>query len=221
MQRILTLSKNLWKGMSSTKSSRNAYDSNFAALFYIKNTSLELDKELGEVLLILKKLENINGKSKIVFKNIDPAHKVKSWEPFLNNADVYYSQISEQFTYLKENLIDKAVFNDFVFWQQIDYCLEIITLQYIDLEKIAVEFLTDKEKMYWINCVYNLQNENFEVLLSRISICRQQFDFIKKYTPNKKNGIMQKMIKNIPENYSLDEARKYESENSYKWKKVF
>ena len=75
--------------------------------------------------------------------------------------------------------------------------------------------------MYGINNVHGLQNENYSVLVSRISICKQQFDCIKKYTSNKKNSIMQKMIKSITENYNLHEAQIFKSENSYKRNNIF
>ena len=75
--------------------------------------------------------------------------------------------------------------------------------------------------MYGINNVHGLHNENYLVLLSRINICKQQFDCIKKYTSNKKNSIMQKMIKSITENYNLQEAQIFKPENSYKRSNIF
>ena len=177
MRRIFTLSKNLWKGLSNLVSSRNVHDSYFAALFYVKNTSAELKKEVEEVLLILENLEDLNQKASSIFQNIAAVNQLKSCELFVNRIDDQLIQIMKQFIYLQDNMHSKSKIDDSLFWQQIDDCLNIITSQVTNLQKIGIDHLSNQDRKYWIDSVHHLQVVNLTVLASRISICRQQFDF--------------------------------------------
>jgi hypothetical protein len=192
------------------KASRNLHNSQFAALFYIRNTNIELDKDLEEVLCILKGLENLNEKSSLILTASCSPSNVLFWKPILQKIEFNLTQINHQLAYLKENIVGFAILNDFIFWSQNATVLEVITQEYKKLEKITFEIIPESEKSLWQHSILKVQNEDFSKMISLINICKQQFDFTKRFTPREVNTITQTIVKNTPAHYSLDEARKFE-----------
>ena len=64
MKNLVSQSKS-FLGLRNRKSvAARAHDTEFAALFYIRNINVELDKDLNDVLHDLKGLESLNKKSR-------------------------------------------------------------------------------------------------------------------------------------------------------------
>lgn len=201
-------SKN-YLGQNKNKSASKTAESHFAALFYIRNTNIELEKDLDIVLKMVKDLEQCSGKIREILSAASRKTKNIDWEVLVDNVNEHLNEIREQLIYLKENRVKNTTLNASLFWQQMGNLIKDITTAHEKLEDIGFEILPEQEKKYWKLGICDLQNETFQSAVSRITMCRQQFEFIKKYTPNEINMIMKTIIENTPTDYSLEEARKY------------
>ena len=213
-------SKN-YLGRNKKKSASKTAESHFAALFYIRNTNIELEKDLDIVLKMVKDLEQCSGKIREILSAASRKTKNIDWEVLVDNVNEHLNEIREQLIYLKENRVKNTTLNASLFWQQMGNLIKDITTAHEKLEDIGFEILPEQEKKYWKLGICDVQNETFQSAVSRITMCRQQFEFIKKYTPNEINMIMKTIIENTPTDYSLEEARKYNVDYQKRSTKIF
>ena len=192
-----------------TKESNSNSESDFAALFYIRNTNIELDKDLAVVLKMVIDLEHCCTKIRLLLNAASPNKENMHWETLVEDISDHLSEIGAQLKYLKDNMLQNTTLNASLFWQQTENLIEDLTSAYQKLEVIGFEILPEEQKKYWKLGICDVQNETFQSAVSRIVMCRQQFDFIKKFTPHVENKRMQTIIRDTPIHYSLDEARKY------------
>ncbi|WP_126340424.1 hypothetical protein [Kaistella jeonii] len=192
--------------MNKKKDPDKTSESYSAALFYIRNTNIELDKDLTEVLIMLKSLENLNHKICLIFISNFSTSESIIWESVIERLNDHLSQIREQLTHLKENRSSHCKLHSNLFWQQNEDLMESLAAEYRNLEEIGFQVLPPKEKMYWRMNVCDVQSETCTALVSLITICKQQFNFIKQYTPIEVNTITQTIINTPPPTYSLNEA---------------
>ncbi len=214
MKNLVSHSKSFLGLSNKNNAARKAHDTEFAALFYIRNITVELDKDLTDVLHILKGLESLNKKSRSLLETHCALNERLLWEEILDNLNNNLNHINQQFHYLKRNIINKINLNSSLFWEHNKSTVDCITDDYKKLKKVALQVLPQMEKMYFRSSISQVQEETLTAIISHISICKQQFDFIKQYTPKRMaSESMQNIIKSIPTNYTLDEAQKYESDD--------
>ena len=164
------------------------------------------------MLHILKDLESLNKKTRLLFETHCALNERILWEEILENLKNNLSHISQQFHYLKGNIIKKINLNPSLFWEFNRSEINCIAEDYEKLKNTAFKILPQIEKMYFRSAISSVQEETLTVIAIHINMCKQQFDFITKNTPNNTaSQSMQNMVKSIPENYNLDEAQKFES----------
>lgn len=211
IKNLFNRSKNFLRPTEKKESDGQTDDSQFAALFFIRNINVELEKDLADIVLLLKDLENLNQKVRSVFSSTICRSKVDLWESVLNCMKDYVMHLSLQISYLKDNISKKAPLNDPLFWEYNQQVLKEIKDQCHHLATLGLEILPASEKMYWRVNVCEIQTETIAVIELRISMCKQQFDFIKKFTPKEINTIMQTRIGSTPFYSTLDEAQRYQT----------
>jgi hypothetical protein len=214
MKNLVGHSKSFFGLKNRNNATARAHDTEFAALFYIRNINIELDKDLAKVLHILKGLENLNKKSKLLFETCCSLNERLLWYKILDRLDNNLVQISKQLDYLRGDTSNKINLNGFLFWEFAQSTMYCITEDYEKLKKIAFFILPPVDKMYFRSSISQVQEETLTATISHLSICKQQFDFIIENTPTHiTSESMQNLINKIPTNYTLEEAQKYESDN--------
>lgn len=214
MKNLLSHSKTFLGLRKKITASVREHDYEFAALFLIKNINVQLDNDLEETLQILNTLENLTKKSRVILETNCSVKERILWENILDALQDNLNQISQQLNYLNTSISSKSKVHSSLFWQHNQCIINRIKTDYENLGKIAFQILPQVEKMYWRSAIAQVQEEMLTAVLSRISICKQQYDFTTQYTPHKKTStIMQNMLRNIPINFTLDEAQKYVSDN--------
>jgi len=191
-----------------------ADDSQFAALFFIRNINVELAKDLADIVLLLKDLEDLNKKVRSVFTSTVSGSKVDLWEAVLDCMKDHVLHLSLQISYLKDNISKNSQLNDSIFWNYNQYVLKGIKDECYRLAELGLEILPESERMYWRTNVCEVQTETIAAIELRINICKQQFDFIKKFTPKEANTILQTRIGSTPNYRTPKETQKYEMVNN-------
>ena len=214
MENSVGSSKILLGLKNSHNNSNKAHDSEFAALFYIRNINIELGKDLDEVILILKGLEDLNKKSKQILDEYCIVTERALYDDLISSSDLNLKHIGKQFRYLKANITEKINLNDFLFWEYSEILLVTVVNEYDQLKRIAFHILPEVEKMYWRSAIVQVQEETIVAITSRVSIIKQQFNFVTLNTPKHMTSAeMQNLIGSIPLNFTLNEAQNFEDED--------
>ncbi|UKB82077.1 hypothetical protein LF887_13785 [Chryseobacterium sp. MEBOG06] len=192
--------------------SRKAYYSQFVSLFYIRNTNITLERDATEILRMLRELNSLNNNSRLVFSSHCSLSKHNLWQTVLQDGNDSIQYIKVQFEYILENIVKKNKINSYVFWQQNKTYMEDLKENNEKLILRASQILPQEEKLSWETNICSFYDEIFSLLVPLTNICRLESDFIEKYTPKTFNSITMDIIKNIPKEYTLKEAREYEQE---------
>ncbi|WP_089859422.1 hypothetical protein [Chryseobacterium taeanense] len=182
----------------------------FASLLYIRNTNIALNKDLEEILRILKELQKINKKSRLVFKTNCTLTQHILWETIINEINQNLMYIKLQIEYLKENTIQANHFNFSLFWQQNKIFVKTIEDNYEKLELLGHEILPNEELLYWRANICNMYDEFFHILISLLNIGKIELNFIKTHSPHNLSEIIQNIIINIPKIKNNDKLKRYE-----------
>ncbi len=161
---------------------------------------------------MLRELQTINNKSRLVFSTHCSLSRHNLWQSVLFDLNDNIQHIRIQFEYILENIIKKNKINYSIFWLQNKIYINGLEDNHEKLIQIGNQILPREEMLSWTTTISSFYNEILSLLIPLINICRLESDFIEKYNPKIFNKITLDIIKNVPKNYSLKEARKYEQE---------
>ncbi|KAB1231611.1 hypothetical protein [Chryseobacterium viscerum] len=204
--------KNRFGLRSKKNTSRKAYYSQFVSLFYIRNTNITLERDAKEILRMLRELQNLNNKSRLVFSTHCGLSKHNLWQSVLVDLHDNIQYIRFQFEYILANIIQKNKINSPLFWQQNKIYMNGLEGNHEKLIQMANQLLPEEERLSWKAAICNFYDEILSLLAPLTSICKLESDFIERYNPKIFNKITVDIIKDIPKDYTLKEAREYEQE---------
>ncbi|OBS11370.1 hypothetical protein ATE49_10645 [Elizabethkingia miricola] len=186
--------------------------SQFAALFYIRNANTTLRKDLTDILGALKELENLNKQAKDILSLHSSTEVNQQCENTLSIIGNNLAYVEEQIFYIKENIVEKNRLNSYIFWQQNQYYIEKITIDYKHIETLGFQILPKEGKLYWRINICDIQNEFFTLIIALINVCMGELKYIEAQTPARISNITSNIMHNIPGNYTFQQAKKYEKE---------
>lgn len=210
MNSILNKRKNKFRLLNKKNNSSKNRHAEFAALIYIRNTNIALDKDLEEIFQIIKELQTLNKKSRLIFKTNCTLSQHILWELLINEINDNLNYIKLQLDYIKENTIKRNYFNYSFFWQQNKIYLGAVTDSYKKLKQLSNQILPKEERSTWKTNVSSIQDEFFHIMISFLNICNVELNFIKAHTPNNLKAVMQNIIENIPNIYITRKKHRYE-----------
>lgn len=173
-------------GLDQNKQSFSEIHNNkVTAFYYMADTTANLDKDLTKVIDSIEELEKLHKKSELIINmNIDTDEN-RQYESILKEINTSTSYLKQQFLYLKENIIKKDQFNNFLFWKYNLYIMNKIKLNHKILEQLGLRTLQNEEKLYWRTSICNMQDKVFSLIISLMSICKLEINFVEEYFPNK------------------------------------
>jgi len=192
--------------------SRRAYYSQFVALFYIRNANITLERDAKEILRMLKELQKLNNRSRLVFSTYCRLSQHNLWQSVLEDLSENIKYVRIQFEYILETIIKKYKINTPIFWQQNKTYTDELEASHKKLIQLATQILPEEERLSLKVNICNFYDEIFSLLAPLIGMCRIELDFIQKSSPKIFNQTAMDIIKDIPENYTLQEAKEYEQE---------
>lgn len=87
--------------------SRRIYYSQFVTLFYIRNTNITLERDATEILRMLKELQQLTNRSRLIFSTYCSLSQHNLWQSVLEDISNNIKYIRIQFEYILENIIKK------------------------------------------------------------------------------------------------------------------
>ncbi|MEA1851113.1 hypothetical protein U9K52_19540 [Chryseobacterium sp. MHB01] len=210
MKHTLNKRKTKFRLLNKKNSLNKISHTEFVSLLYIRNTNIALNKDLEEILRILKELQKSNKKSRLVFKTNCTLTKHILWETIINEIKQNLMYIKLQIEYIKENTIQANYFNYSLFWQQNKIFIKIIKENYAKLELLGNQILPKEVLQYWKTNIRNMHDEFFHLMISFLNICKMELNFIKIHSPHNLSEIIQNIIVNIPKIKNSDRLNRYE-----------
>lgn len=209
----LTKDAKIKRGLRNKKNiSRRSYYSQFTSLFYLRNANITLERDAKEILRMCKELQQLINKTRLVFSSNCRLSQHNLWQSILEDLCDHLKNIRIQFEYVLQNIIKKNKINTSIFCQQNEAYTDKMEVTHNKLTQLANEILPEKEKFSWNSNIYNFYHEIFSSLITLIGICKIELVFIEKYSSKIFSQTTTDIIKNIPKNYTLKEAKAYEHE---------
>lgn len=210
MSRQLNKRKYKFQLLSKKNATSKIRHAEFVALIYIRNTNIALDNDLQEILQILKKLQTLNKKSRLIFKTNCTLSQHILWEALINEINDNLNHIKQQVDYIKENTIKINHFNHYIFWQQNEVFLNSVKTYYKKIEELGHKILSAETKVIWKTNVGNSQDEFLSTMIPLLNICKIELNFIKMHTPDNLKTIMQDVVNTIPKIRNKKRSHRYE-----------
>ncbi|MCS4300877.1 hypothetical protein [Chryseobacterium sp. BIGb0232] len=192
--------------------SRKACYYQFISLFYLRNTNITLERDAKEILRMLKQLQQLINRSRLVFSTYCSLSQHNLWQSVLEDLSENIKNIRIQFEYILENIIKKNKINSPIFWQQNKVYTDEMEVLHKKLILLTIQILPEDERLSWNVHICTFYDEIFSLLTPLIRICRLELDFIEKYLPKIFNQTAMDIIKDMPKSYTLQEAKEYEHE---------
>ncbi|MDQ0781283.1 hypothetical protein [Chryseobacterium sp. W4I1] len=192
--------------------SRRPYYSQFVALFYIRNANITLERDATEIIRMLRELQQLNNRSRLIFSTNCSLRQHNLWQSVLEDLSDNIKYVRIQFEYILENIIKKNRINSLIFWQQNKTYMDELEESHKKLIQLAIQVLPEEERLSWKTNICNFYDEIFSLLIPIINRCRLELDFIEKHSLKVYNQTAIDIIKGIPKNYTLQEAKEYEHE---------
>ncbi|SIS71201.1 hypothetical protein SAMN05421786_1011170 [Chryseobacterium ureilyticum] len=134
------------------------------------------------------------------------------WQSVLEDLSDNIKNIRIQFEFILENIIKKNTINSLIFWQQNKLYTDEMEVSHKKITQLTIQVLPQEERLSWKTNIYNFYEEIFSLLIPLIGMCRLELDFIVKHSPKILSQSAMDIIKDIPKNYTLQEAKEYEHE---------
>jgi hypothetical protein len=80
------------------------------------------------------------------------------------------------------------------------------------MEDLGFELLAENEQQHWKTNALNFQQSILPLFLSHALAYKVELQMIEKYTPEELSKVTQTILHNIPDNFTFEEAEKYERE---------
>jgi hypothetical protein len=210
MKKLIKHSKKKLGLRNKKNASRRIYYSQFVTLFYIRNSNITLERDATEIFRMLKELQQLTNRSRLIFSTYCSLSQHNLWQSVLEDISNNIKYIRIQFEYILENIIKKNEINSILFWKQNDTYTNELAAHHRKLVQLAGQILPEEERLSWRASICNFYEEIFSLLTPLTWMCRLELDFIEKYSLRVFSQTAMDIIQDIPKNYTLQEAKKYE-----------
>lgn len=189
-----------------------AYHSELRALLSIRNFNSALEKHYTQMIQIEKNLEELNKNALTIIEvNCSPEAQEK-WKKGLEEMNASLKAIHEVLDSAKEKVKNHDRSDSSTLWKQFELHLNDLKKVNKNLENLGFEILPEKEHNHWKKDVCNFEDIILPLIVSHAEACKIELQMMEKYTPKEIHRLTQILIAHIPENYSFEDADKYEKD---------
>lgn len=188
------------------------YHSELRALLSIRNFNSALEKHYAQMLQIEKNLEELN-KNALAIIEAHSSHKLQEkWKEGLNKMNSSLDAINDILNTAKEKVKNHDRSDSSALWKQFNSHLKNLKETNKNLENLGFEVLPESEQVHWKKDVCNFEDSILPLIVSHAKACEIELQMMEKYTPEEIHRLTQILLAHIPENYSFEEADKYEED---------
>lgn len=189
-----------------------AYHSELRALLSIRNFNSALEKHYTQMIQIENNLEELNKNALAIIEAHSSPEAQEKWKKGLAEMNGSLKAIHDILDSAKEKVKNHDRSDSSMLWEQFNLHLNALKETNKNLENLGFEILPEKEHKHWKKDICNFEATILPLLVSHAEACKMELQMMEKYTPKEIHRLTQILIAHIPENYSFEEADKYEKE---------
>lgn len=182
------------------------------ALLSVRNFSKALERHYGQMKQVEESLETINKNALATLEAHSTKDGVERWNYSMQEVNDSVYSIDEVMQLLQEKVGKKGNTDSAELWKQFDLYENKLMEAAKFSEKLGFEILPESEHIHWQKDICNLEEAIVALIVSHIEACKMELKMIEKYAPAKMNGVTQVIIDHIPEDFTFEEASKYEQD---------
>jgi hypothetical protein len=188
------------------------YHSELRALLSIRNFNSTLEKHYSQMLEIERKLEEFHKNALTIIEAHSSIESQEKWKNGLKEVNSSLKAINEVLNSAKEKVKSHDRSDSLALWKQFELHLNNLKGGNKNLENLGFEILPESEHIHWKKDVCNFEDTILPLIVSHAKACKAELQMMEKYTPKEIHNITQIILDHIPENFSFEEADKYEKD---------
>lgn len=189
-----------------------SHQSELRALQSIRNFKNALEMHYAQMLQIEKNMVTLNRNAWAIIEAHSSKEAQKNWENNLKKIDESLYELNQTLNAIKEKVQVKDRTDTLVLWSKFDSSLNNLNASTKLSEKIGFEILPTEEHTHWQKDICIFEETILPLITSHAEACKIELKMIEKYTPKQLDKITQIIFEHIPENFTYEEAHKYEKE---------
>lgn len=188
------------------------YHSELRALLSIRNFDKALEKHYEQMRQIEKSLDKIKKDALSLIETHCSKEAQENWENGFLEVCGSVSSVNRTLKALREKIVRKERTDSSELWKQYDLHEHKLKESYRASEKLGFEILPESEHEHWQKDICNFEETILSLVISHSEACKLELEIIEKYTPKELNELTQLIVDHIPEDFTFEEADKYELE---------
>jgi hypothetical protein len=192
--------------------SSKKYHSGFRALLCIGNFKGSSEKHYAQLMKIEGDLEAMNKTASAIIEANHLPELLEKWEITIKEINQTILSINQVLNTAKDKVAKQDRTDFSAFWKQLDMDLDKLKQAYITIGGFELERLPENEHVVWQKNISQFENTILPAIVSHVETCKVELQMIEKYTPEQLNLMTQAILKNIPNDFTFEEADKYEQD---------
>ncbi|UOK42001.1 MULTISPECIES: hypothetical protein [Flavobacterium] len=188
------------------------YHSELRALLSIRNFNSALEKHYTQMLQIEKNLEELNKNALVIIEAHSSAKLQEGWKEGLKEMNSSLDGINDVLNSAKEKVKNHDRSDSSGLWKQFHLYLNKLKKTIKSQEDLGFEILPKSEHVHWKKDVCNFEDTILPLIVSHAKACEIELQMMEKYTPEEIHRLTQILLAHIPENFSFEDADKYEED---------
>lgn len=188
------------------------YNPKLRALLSVRNFSKALERHYGQMKQIEEDLEIVNRNALATIEVYSSEEELQRWNSSVREVKDSVYSIDEVMQLLAENVAKKGNPDSAKLWEQFKLYENKLMESVKFSEQLGFEILPEQEHVHWQKDICNFEDAVVSLVDSHIEACRMELKMIEKYAPKQINGVTQIIIDHIPEDFTFEEASKYEQD---------
>ncbi len=188
------------------------YNSKLRALLSVRNFHNAFEKQYEQLKKIQEEFDRLNSNALSIIETNCKKDEVEMWKVSQKDVSDSIWSINEILSLLQKKIEGKERTNSKELWQQFDMYENKLKKSYRFAEKLGYDILPENAHKHWEKDVCNFEDTVMPLIVSLAEACKIELQMIEKYTPKELDEITQVVASHIPDDFTFEEADKYENE---------
>ncbi len=188
------------------------YNSKLRALLSVRNFHNVFEKHYEQLKKIEEDIERVNTNALSIIKNNCKKDYIEKWKLSQKDVSDAIKSINEVLSFLQRKVEGKERTDSKELWKQFEIFENKLKKAYRFSEKHGYDILPENAHKHWEKDICNFEETIMPLIVSHADACKLELEMIEKYTPKELDEITQVVASLIPDDFTFEEADKYEKE---------
>ena len=188
------------------------YNSKLRALLSIRNFHNAFEKHYEQLKKIEEEFDKLSTNALSIIETNCKKDEVDEWEVSKKDVSDSINSINDVLSLLQKKIEGKERTDSKELWKQFGIYENKFKKAYRFSEKLGYDLLPENAHKHWEKDICNFEDAVMPLIVSHADACKLELEMIEKYTPKELDEITQVVANLIPDDFTFEEADKYEQE---------